>query len=126
MRAFRLKRRDDSHLAPLDVFVIDGHTFKAKVRHPDHGAPFAPELTLVLDRRTRKIMGWSVSLSENVIAVGDALRHAIGQWGIPAIVYSDNGAGETAKAMDCPVDGFMARLGIEHKTASPASPRRAA
>ena len=117
------KRRDDSHLAPLDVFVIDGHTFKAKVRHPDHGAPFAPELTLVLDRRTRKIMGWSVSLSENVIAVGDALRHAIGQWGIPAIVYSDNGAGETAKAMDCPVDGFMARLGIEHKTGIPGKPQ---
>ena len=117
------KRRDTSSLAPLDVWVIDGHTFKAKVRHPDHGAPFAPELTLVLDAACRRIMGWSVSLSENVFAVGDALRHAIGQHGVPAICYSDNGAGETAKAMDCPIDGFMARLGIDHRTGIPGHPQ---
>lgn len=117
------KRRDWDGLAPLDVWIMDGHSFKAKVRHPDHGAPFAPELTLALDGATRRIMGWSVSLSENVFAVGDALRHAIGQHGIPAIVYTDNGAGETAKAMDCPVDGFMARLGIEHRTGIPGKPQ---
>lgn len=117
------KRRDWDDLAPLDVWIMDGHTFKAKVRHPDHGAPFAPELTLAKDGATRRIMGWSVSLSENVFAVGDALRHAIGQHGIPAIVYTDNGAGETAKAMDCPVDGFMARLGIEHRTGIPGKPQ---
>ena len=117
------KRRDDSHLAPLDVWVIDGHSFKAKVRHPDHGAPFAPELTLCLDRKTRKIMGWSVSLSENTIAVGDALRHGISQHGIPAIVYSDNGSGQTGKMIDCPIDGFMVRLGITHKTGIPGKPQ---
>ncbi len=124
-RAARLpyRQRDASMLAPLDVFVMDGHTFKAKVRHPDHGAPFAPELTMVIDWSTRMIMGWSVSLSENVIAVGDALRHAIGQWGIPAIVYSDNGPGETAKALDCPIDGIMARLGIDHRTGIPGHPQ---
>lgn len=122
-RLLPFKRRDASMLAPLDVFVMDGHTFKAKVRHPDHGAPFAPELTMVIDWGTRLICGWSVSLSENVIAVGDALRHAIGQWGIPAIVYTDNGAGETAKAMDCPIDGFMARLGIDHRTGIPGKPQ---
>ena len=120
-RAARLpfKRRDTSMLRPLDVWLIDGHTFKAKVRHPDHGAPFAPELTIVMDAATRLICGWSVALAENVFAVGDALRHAIGQYGVPAIVYTDNGAGETARAMDCPVDGFMTRLGIEHRTGIP-------
>lgn len=117
------KKRDASMLAPLDVFVMDGHTFKAKVRHPDHGAPFAPELTMVLDWSTRMLVGWSASLSENVIAVGDALRHAIGQWGIPAIVYTDNGAGETARIMDCPIDGLMARLGIDHRTGIPGKPQ---
>lgn len=117
------KRRDASMLDPLDVCVIDGHTFKAKVRHPDHGAPFAPELTLVLSASCRMIMGWSVSLSENVMAVGDALRHAIGQYGVPAILYGDNGAGETAKAMDCPIDGFCARLGIDHRLGIPGKPQ---
>ncbi|MGP3505818.1 DDE-type integrase/transposase/recombinase [Paracidovorax citrulli] len=117
------KKRDTSSLSPLDVFVMDGHQFKAKVRHPDHGAPFAPELTLVLDAATRRIMGWSVSLSENVLAVGDALRHAIAQHGIPAVLYTDNGSGETAKAMDCPVDGFTKRLGIDHRTGIPGKPQ---
>lgn len=117
------KRRDTSMLDPLDVWVIDGHTFKAKVRHPDHGAPFAPELTVVLSASTRMIVGWSVNLSENVRAVGDALRHAVGQWGICAVLYGDNGAGETAKAMDCPIDGFCARLGIDHRTGIPGKPQ---
>ena len=117
------KRRSTEGFDPLDVWVIDGHTFKAKVRHPDHGAPFAPELTVVLEPTTRMIVGWSVGLSENVMAVGDALRHAIGLHGICAILYGDNGAGETAKAMDCPIDGFCARLGIDHRTGIPGKPQ---
>ncbi|UCU92672.1 Mu transposase C-terminal domain-containing protein [Hydrogenophaga taeniospiralis] len=117
------KRRDASMLAPLDVWVMDGHSFKAKVRHPDHGAPFAPELTLALDWSCRKIMGWSVSLSENVFAVGDALRHGVGQYGKPALLYTDNGGGETGKPMDCPIDGFAARLGIDHRTGIPGKPQ---
>lgn len=67
--------------------------------------------------------GWSVALSENVIAVGDALRHAVTQVGVPAIIYSDNGAGETAKQMDCPVTGIVARLGAEHRTGIPGHPQ---
>ena len=117
------KRRDTSNLAPLDVWVIDGHTFKAKVRHPDHGAPFAPEVTVTIDAATRHITGWSTNLSENVRAVGDALRHGVGQFGVPAILYGDNGAGETAKTMDCPIDGFCARLGIDHRLGLPGKPQ---
>lgn len=117
------KKRDASMLQPLDVWLIDGHTFKAKVRHPDHGAPFAPELTVVIDAATRLICGWSVALSENVFAVGDALRHAVAQHGVPAIIYTDNGAGETAKQMDCPIHGFVARLGSDHRTGIPGHPQ---
>lgn len=117
------KFRDTIVLKANDVALIDGHTFKAKVRHPDHGAPFAPELTVTLDAKTRMVTGWSVNLSENVRAVGDALRHAVGQWGVPAILYGDNGAGETAKQMDCPIDGFCARLGIDHRTGIAGKPQ---
>ena len=117
------KFRDTIVLKANDVAMIDGHTFKAKVRHPDHGAPFAPELTVTLDAKTRRVTGWSVNLSENVRAVGDALRHAVGQWGVPAILYGDNGAGETAKQMDCPIDGFCARLGIDHRTGIAGKPQ---
>jgi len=117
------KKRDTSTLKPLDVAVVDGHTFKAKARHPIHGQPFAPEVTVVLDAATRLITGWSASLSENTIAVGDAIRRAVGTHGQMALVYSDNGAGETAKALDCPIAGLFARLGTEHRTGIPGHPQ---
>lgn len=117
------RRRDTTVFSPLDCCVVDGHTFKAKVRHPDHGAPFAPEVTVVIDAATRRICGWSCSLSENTIAVGDAMRHAVGNVGVFAIVYSDNGAGETAKAFDCPVDGIIKRMGGDHRTGIPGNPQ---
>lgn len=117
------KRRDTSVLAPNDVWLVDGHTFKAKVRHPVHGQPFAPEVTVAIDAATRKVVGWSASLSESTIAVGDCIRHAVGLHGVPAIVYSDNGSGERAKVFDCPVAGLFARLGSEHRTGLPGHPQ---
>jgi putative transposase len=124
-RAARLpfKRRDTSAFAPLDIVLIDGHTFKAKVRHPDHGQPFAPEVSVVKDAATRKVIGWSVSLSESTMAVGDAVCHAVRTHGVPAMLYSDNGAGEIGKQLDCPVDGLYARLAIEHRTGMPGHPQ---
>lgn len=117
------RRRDTSVLRPLDVALVDGHSFKAKVRHPVHGQPFAPELTVVIDAATRKVTGWSVALSENTIAVGDAIRHAVTTHGIPAIAYTDGGPGETARQLDCPVAGLFARLGIEHRLGLPGKPQ---
>ena len=117
------KRRDTGTLQPNDVWLVDGHTFKAKVRHPEHGQPFAPEVTIAIDAATRKVVGWSASLSENTIAVGDCIRHAVATHGVPAIVYSDNGAGERAKVFDCPVAGLFARLGSEHRTGIPGHPQ---
>lgn len=117
------KRRLTDGLAPNDVWVIDGHTFKAKVRHPDHGQPFAPEVTLAIDVATRKVVGWSVSLSESTIAVGDCIRFSVATHGVPGIVYSDNGAGERAKVFDCPIVGLFARLGAEHRTGLPGHPQ---
>lgn len=116
-------RRGTEGLQPMDVWIVDGHSFKAQVRHPDHGQPFVPEVTAVIDVKTRLIVGWSVSLSESTIAVGDAIRHAVGQWGKPAIVYSDQGSGEKAKYFDCPTAGLFSRLGVEHRTGKPRSPQ---
>ena len=31
-------------LKPNDVWIGDGHSFKAKVAHPVHGRPFKPEV----------------------------------------------------------------------------------
>lgn len=118
------KRRLTDNIAPHDVWVCDGHTFKAAVRHPDHGQPFAPEVTLVLDVASRYALGWSASLSENTLAVGDAIRHACATARVaPAMLYSDNGGGQTGKMLDCPLAGIYSRLGSAHPKGLPGKPQ---
>lgn len=106
-----------------EVWVGDGHTFKAKVRHPEHGQAFAPEVTVIIDAASRFIVGWAFSLSENQIAVAEALGNAMSQYGKPLIYYSDNGSGQTAKIIDCQYGGLLARLGVQHETGRPGNPQ---
>ena len=115
-------RRDWSGMSN-EVWVGDGHTFKAKVIKPDDGKPFAPEVTLVIDAASRFIVGWAFSLSENQIAVSEALGKGMQKHGKPLIYYSDNGSGQTAKIIDCPVGGMLARLGVHHETGIPGNPQ---
>ncbi len=98
-------RRDWSGMSN-EVWVGDGHTFKAKVRHPIHGQAFAPEVTLIIDAASRFIVGWAFSLSENQIAVSEALGKGMQKHGKPLIYYSDNGSGQTAKTIDWPFPGL--------------------
>ncbi|WHP07010.1 MULTISPECIES: hypothetical protein [Acinetobacter] len=67
-------RRDSSVLLPADVYTADGHCFDAEVAHPMHGRPFKPEITAIIDVATRKMVGWSISLSESSWTVLDAIR----------------------------------------------------
>jgi putative transposase len=106
-----------------EVWVGDGHSFKAKVRHPEHGHAFIPEVTVVIDAASRFIVGWAFSLSENQIAVSESLGQAMLKHGKPLIYYSDNGSGQTAKTIDCPVGGMLARMGIRHETGIPGNPQ---
>lgn len=116
--------RDVSAFNSNDIWVADGHSFKAKVQHPIHGQPFTPEITVVLDWVSRRIVGWSVDLAESTIAVSAAFRHAQQQTGFrPLIYYSDNGSGHTSKAIDCPIHGTLARQGIAHETGIPGNPQ---
>ncbi|VEB25734.1 phage transposase [Actinobacillus lignieresii] len=116
-------KRDWSVLKANDVWVGDGHSMKMKVAHPDHGRPFIPELTMVMDASSRFIVGWSVSLAENCIAVADAIRYGVERHGIPAIYYSDNGGGEKNWTLDADITGILPRLGINHQTGIPGNPQ---
>lgn len=115
-------RRDWLSLSPNDVWVGDGHSFKALVRSFQNGQPKTLEFTMVIDGCSGAIMGWSVSLAENTTAVADALRAGFRDFGLPLVYYSDNGAGQTAKLLDDEVLGLFARLNIEHVTGSPGNP----
>lgn len=116
-------RRDWEALRANDVWIGDGHAMKLKIAHPVHGKPFTPELTMIVDGASRKIVGWSMALAENAFAVADALRHAISTHGVPAIYYSDNGGGEKNKFLDAEVTGMLPRLGIRHETGIAGNPQ---
>lgn len=116
--------RDLSQFHSNDLWVGDGHSFKARVQHPIHGQPFVPEVTVVLDWVSRKIVGWSVALSESTLAVSDAFRHAQKTTRArPLVYYSDNGSGQTGTRIDAPIVGTLARQGIAHHTGIPGNPQ---
>ena len=117
------RRREFLSLAPNDVWVGDGHGAKLKVAHPITGSPFVPEVTAILDVPTRYCVGWSVSLSENCLAVADALRDAVAHHGIPLIYYSDNGGGQKNKMLDAPITGTLGALGVHHEVGRPGNPQ---
>lgn len=117
------RRREFLSLEPNDVWVGDGHGAKLRIAHPETGNPFVPEVTVIVDVPTRYVVGWSVALSENCLAVSDALRHAVSRNGIPLVYYSDGGAGQTAKMLDAPLTGILGGLGIQHEVGRPGNPQ---
>lgn len=122
-------KRDFSELLPCDIYVCDGHSFKAYVAHPVHGRRFLPEVEAVLDVATRACIGWSTGLSESGQVVADALRHAVTVTGgkplggLFAIVYADRGAGNVAKMNSDEVTGIVARCGGTIKFGKAGNPQ---
>ncbi|HDK0934942.1 TPA: transposase, partial [Escherichia coli] len=57
------QKRDWSQMPVNGCWIADGKSLDMKVAHPVHGRPFTPELTLVIDGRTRFLVGWSLALS---------------------------------------------------------------
>ena len=109
-----VKRDWTTNINPNNVWIIDGHSFKARVRHMEHGQPFVPEIMFVIDGCTRKIVGFSIALAESSKAVADALRMGLRHGGLPVIIYSDNGKGETGRDITGELTGFCPRLDIQH------------
>lgn len=108
-------RRDDSVLLPADGYTADGHTFDAEIMHPITGKPFRVEVTTVMDICTRMIVGYSIDLAESGLAVLDAVASAACDYGVPAILYVDNGTGYKNVMMKDEMTGLMTRLGTEMK-----------
>ncbi|KGT95332.1 transposase [Erwinia typographi] len=116
-------KRDWSAMPVNGVWISDGKSLDMKVLHPVYNRPFTPELTLVIDGRSRVIVGWSLSLSENRYAVAEAHRHGMEQYGKPLFIYSDNGGGEKNNMLDADITGIFPRMGINHMTGIPGNPQ---
>ncbi|HBC7419305.1 TPA: transposase [Serratia marcescens] len=117
------QKRDWSQMPVNGCWVSDGKSMNLKVAHPIHGQPFTPELTLIIDGRTRYVVGWSLSLAESMLAVADAYRFAMKHHGKPLFVYSDNGGGQKNLTFDADITGIFPRMGIRHPTGIPGNPQ---
>lgn len=112
-------QRSTENLFPTTIYTADGKTFDAEVEHPVTKRPFKPEITSILDVATRRCVGFSIALKENVISVTEALRNSCCDHGIPAIFYTDRGPGYKNKTFDGDVNGLMGRLSITKMHALP-------
>lgn len=111
--------RGTKNLLPNDIWVVDGHSMKAKWAHPETGKPFVPELTVVIEWYSRRVIGWSVSLSENSLAVCEAVLKAVASEGVCGLIYSDIGAGINAGN----TKALYATFGMEHENGRPGNPQ---
>lgn len=112
-----------------DIWVCDNHTFDVFVNDGEHQKPVRVYLTGFLDVRSRKMVGWYVTLNPCSDATLFALRRGIERYGIPKRILSDNGREfltfdiggrgfrKTAKTNDHIAPTILDNLGIEFRTA---------
>lgn len=82
-------KRTYTDLNSNDIWVCDNHTFDVIVN--ENGKNVRMYLSTFLDVRSRKIVGWYVTDNPRSQATVIALRNGIRAYGIPKMVYSDNG-----------------------------------
>ncbi len=121
-----IKRKYDD-LFSNDIWVTDNHTFDIMISKDE--APVRVYLTAFYDVRARKFTGWYVTDAPRSDATVYALRRGIERYGIPKMIYSDNGREflthdiggrgfrKTAKTDEHEPLTILQRLGIEFRTA---------
>ena len=133
-KAFRDKcapyiERTYDDLNSNDIWVCDNHTFDVFVNDGEHKKPVRVYLTAFQDVRSRKMMGWYVTLNPCSDATLFALRRGIERYGIPKRILSDNGREfltfdiggrgfrKSAKTDEHTAPTILDNLGIEFRTA---------
>lgn len=122
-------RRTYDELHSNDIWVCDNHTFDVLVNDEKHQKPIRVYLTAFQDVRSRKLVGWYVTLSPSASATLIALRRGIEACGIPRQILSDNGREflthdiggrgfrKSAATDDHEIPTILDHLGIEFRTA---------
>lgn len=133
-------RRSVEGLHAMHIVNVDGHTFDVFVEHPDHpGDPkkwVRPVMVGIQDVYSRKILGWHIDLSENVLSTRMAFAQMLREFGIPKVCLLDNSRTFASKALTAgaatryryKVDpeepaGLLVSLGIEVRFAQVYSGR---
>ncbi len=131
-----LKRNYDD-LYSNSIWVCDNHTFDVFVNDGEHEKPVRVYLTAFQDVRSRKFVGWEVTMNPCSQATLIALRRGIEENGLPGMILSDNGreflthdiggrgfrkGGKAAKE-EHEIPTILENLGIEFTTAMPRNAR---
>ena len=91
MLPFIRRKYDEADFYSNDIWVCDNHTFDVFVNDGEHKKPVRVYLTAFQDVRSRKFMGWYVTMNPCSDATLIALRRGIEKYGIPKQILSDNG-----------------------------------
>lgn len=116
------KVRDATVLPVGFIYEGDGHTCDVYVAHPATGKAYRPELTVWVDVRSHKVVGWWLSEAESAETTLFSLSHAlITHDHVPAFAHSDVGSGFKARLMTDDVSGFLRRFDIDPIFALPGN-----
>lgn len=107
-------KRSTQNALPGDVYVADGYRLDAYLAHPVTGDIWRPELTVIIDLRSRVIVHWRADEHEGTYAVQNTWAEAFARWNhVPPFIYVDNGSGYKNALMSDEVTGFYARAGVQ-------------
>lgn len=83
--------RQYDNLEANDVWIADNHTWDLMTLDEETGKPHRLYITAFLDAKSGVMVGWCITEVPCAQATVYALRHSIQRFGIPKIVYFDNG-----------------------------------
>ncbi len=114
--------RDTTTIPVGFIYEGDGHCCDVYVQHPVTGGHFRPELTVWLDIRSTRVVGWWISESESAQSTLFSLSHAlVTENHAPAYAHTDPGSGFVARLMSDDVTGWLRRFDIEPIRALPGN-----
>lgn len=106
------------------LYQGDGHCIDVYCKHPVTGKLYRPELTVFMDIRSRRIVGWFLSDAESSITSMAALSQAFGSHDhVCAALYIDNGCGYKSKLMTDENAGFYTSFDLEVIFSLPGNPQ---
>lgn len=90
-RCFPYVQRMYDELNANDVWIADNHTLDIISMNEETEKPHRLYITTFQDAKSGVITGWNITEAPSIQATVLALRHGIQRFGIPKIVYVDNG-----------------------------------
>jgi transposase InsO family protein len=76
----------------------------------------------ILDDHSRYLVGWGLFRQQNADAVLEVLKGAIGQWGAPREILSDNGRQFVAWRGETRFQKVLRQQGVQHVRSAPQHP----